>query len=51
MDVVAYGNSCHEEEAYFLVRAYKNREALELEQEKSLRLCRVERRPQIPTGG
>lgn len=34
MDVVAYGNSSHEEETYFLVRAYKNREALELEQEK-----------------
>jgi hypothetical protein len=34
MDVVAYGSSNHEEETYFLVRAYKNRETLELEQEK-----------------
>ena len=32
MDVVAYGRSDHEEETYFLIRAYKSREALELEQ-------------------
>ncbi|MBS7808857.1 NIPSNAP family protein [Variovorax sp. PCZ-1] len=32
MDVVAYGKSDHEEETYFLIRAYKNREALEAEQ-------------------
>ncbi len=32
MDVVAYGASDHEEETYFLIRAYKNREALVAEQ-------------------
>jgi len=32
MDVVAYGRSDHEEETYFLIRAYENREALEIEQ-------------------
>jgi hypothetical protein len=32
MDVVAYGRSNHEEESYFLVRAYKDRAALESEQ-------------------
>ena len=32
MDVVAYGRSDHEEETYFLIRAYANREALEAEQ-------------------
>jgi quinol monooxygenase YgiN len=32
MDVVAYGRSDHEEETYFLLRAYTNREALEREQ-------------------
>jgi hypothetical protein len=34
MDVVAYGSSNHEEETYFLVRAYQSREALEREQQK-----------------
>ena len=33
MDVVAYGRSDHEEETYFLIRSYENREALEREQE------------------
>jgi hypothetical protein len=32
MDVVAYGQSNHEEETYFLARSYANREALEKEQ-------------------
>ena len=32
MDVVAYGRSDHEEETYFLVRAYESRAALEKEQ-------------------
>jgi quinol monooxygenase YgiN len=32
MDVVAYGRSNHEEETYFLMRAYASREALEKEQ-------------------
>lgn len=32
MDVVAYGRSDHEEESYYLVRAYESREALEAEQ-------------------
>ncbi|MEY4906323.1 MAG: hypothetical protein RL260_41 [Pseudomonadota bacterium] len=32
MDVVAYGRSDHEEETYFLARAYASREALEKEQ-------------------
>ncbi len=32
MDVVAYGKSDHEEETYFLIRAYESREALEAEQ-------------------
>lgn len=32
MDVVAYGRSDHEEETYFLIRSYQNREALEREQ-------------------
>ncbi len=32
MDVVAYGRSDHEEETYFLARAYTSREALEKEQ-------------------
>lgn len=32
MDVVAYGRSDHEEETYFLIRAYSSREALEKEQ-------------------
>lgn len=32
MDVVAYGCSNHEEESYFLIRAYANREALNKEQ-------------------
>lgn len=32
MDVVAYGRSDHEEESYFLIRAYANREALNAEQ-------------------
>lgn len=32
MDVIAYGRSDHEEETYFLVRSYANREALEREQ-------------------
>lgn len=32
MDVVTYGRCDHEEETYHLVRAYKNREALEAEQ-------------------
>ena len=33
MDVVAYGLSDHEEETYFLIRAYRNREALQVEQD------------------
>ena len=32
MDVVAFGSSDHEEETYFLVRAYKDRAALEQQQ-------------------
>ncbi len=32
MDVVAYGRSNHEEETYFLIRAYASREALDKEQ-------------------
>jgi quinol monooxygenase YgiN len=32
MDVVAYGRSDHEEETYFLIRAYDSREALDAEQ-------------------
>ncbi|WPG36545.1 NIPSNAP family protein [Variovorax sp. EBFNA2] len=32
MDVVSYGKSDHEEESYYLVRAYASREALEAEQ-------------------
>ena len=32
MDVVAYGRSDHEEETYFLIRAYDSREALNNEQ-------------------
>jgi hypothetical protein len=32
MDVVSYGTSDHEEETYFLIRAYKNRAALVFEQ-------------------
>ena len=32
MDVVAYGRSDHEEETYFLIRAYASREALDKEQ-------------------
>ncbi len=32
MDVVAFGASDHEEQTYFLIRAYKNRSALEAEQ-------------------
>jgi quinol monooxygenase YgiN len=32
MDVVAYGRSDHEEQTYFLIRAYANRAALESEQ-------------------
>lgn len=32
MDVVAYGCSDHEEESYFLIRAYDSREALDAEQ-------------------
>ena len=32
MDVVAYGRSDHEEETYFLIRSYENREALEAKQ-------------------
>lgn len=32
MDVVAYGVSNHEEETYFLVRSYTDREALDQEQ-------------------
>lgn len=32
MDVVAYGKSDHEEETYFLIRAYKDRAALVSEQ-------------------
>ncbi len=34
MDVVAYGASDHEEETYFLIRAYKDRTSLESEQAK-----------------
>jgi quinol monooxygenase YgiN len=33
MDVVAYGRSDHEEETYFLIRAYDDREALQREQD------------------
>lgn len=32
MDVVAYGRSDHEEDTYFLIRAYASRETLENEQ-------------------
>jgi len=32
MDIVAFGRSDHEEQSYFLARAYRNREALEREQ-------------------
>ena len=32
MDVVAYGKSDHEEETYYLVRSFTNRESLEREQ-------------------
>ena len=32
MDVVAYGRSDHEEETYYLVRSFSNRESLEREQ-------------------
>ncbi len=32
MDVVAFGGSDHEEQTYFLVRAYRDRSALEAEQ-------------------
>lgn len=32
MDVVAFGLSTHEEKTYFLIRAYKNRAALESQQ-------------------
>ncbi|WP_093443133.1 antibiotic biosynthesis monooxygenase [Variovorax sp. 770b2] len=35
MDVVTYGRSDHEEEAYHLVRAYESREALEAGQARS----------------
>lgn len=34
MDVVAYGRSDHEEETYFLIRAYESREALEAQQDR-----------------
>ncbi len=32
IDVVAYGRSDHEEETYFLIRSFANRESLEREQ-------------------